>query len=357
MAKFKNDKGLTLIELLITIAVLAVVSAIALPVISNVVSSSNSNAAVQTQGDVNDFISKYNAAGETLYANGVFSGYVDTDGDNTIDSNELIDTLAIDTGKFAVSAAGTSDVVGGTYTTKGITAATISLAASGGAQATVVYTVGTDFIAESAPFMGVTERSHLVFDTMYGQMHAVRVASPSTAMSAFLTGLNAGDKVIINGNEYAVRAHSHWDGSLITTSVDTMYGYTTLYISGWYGTYNEEVTSIQAGAAYVAPDPNTPYTFNTPGTDWRMPDGMYNTSLNSVSSYDMDGTAMLRVWQPSAALKTRLMALEVGDTVVIDGTTYTVGIAPSDLGLAVDVVFTYPMDMMISRTDVNSITL
>jgi prepilin-type N-terminal cleavage/methylation domain-containing protein len=135
MAKFKNEKGLTLIELLITIAVLAVVSAIALPVINNVVSSSNSNAAAQTQSDVNDFIAKYNAAGEVLFSSSVttgavLSGYVDTDGDNNIDANELVDTLTIDTAKFSVSAAGTSDNVGGSYTAKGVSGATITLASA-----------------------------------------------------------------------------------------------------------------------------------------------------------------------------------------------------------------------------------
>jgi prepilin-type N-terminal cleavage/methylation domain-containing protein len=133
MAKFKNDKGLTLIELLITIAVLAVVSAIALPVINNVVSSSNSNAAAQTQSDVTDFITKYNAAGEVLVSldGRTLQGYVDTDGDNVIDSNELIDTLTIDA-KFSFSAAGTSDNVGGSYAARGITGATVGLASTGG---------------------------------------------------------------------------------------------------------------------------------------------------------------------------------------------------------------------------------
>jgi prepilin-type N-terminal cleavage/methylation domain-containing protein len=134
MAKFKNEKGLTLIELLITIAVLAVVSAIALPVINNVVSSSNSNAAVQTQSDVNDFIAKYNAAGETLLSTDgrTLQGYVDTDGDNTIDSNELVDTLSIDS-KFAVQfpMTSSSDSVGGSYTSDGIVPPVITLASGG----------------------------------------------------------------------------------------------------------------------------------------------------------------------------------------------------------------------------------
>jgi prepilin-type N-terminal cleavage/methylation domain-containing protein len=241
MAKFKNDKGLTLIELLITIAVLAVVSAIALPVINNVVSSSNSNAAAQTQSDVTDFITKYNAAGEVLVsADGrTLQGYVDTDGDNTIDSNELIDTLTIDA-KFSFSAAGTSDNVGGSYAARGITGATVGLASSG-------------------------------------------TLNPPAA------------------------------------------GGTT--------------------------------TYNTPGVDWKMPDGMYNSGILTTSSYDMNGTAVLRVWEASTGLKSKLLALTVGSTIVVDGVTYTVALAPSDLGLAVDVVFTNPRDMMLYRTDISSITL
>lgn len=128
MAKFKNNQGLTLIELLITISVLAIVSAIALPVINNVVASSNSNAAAQSQGDVNDFITKYNAAGEVLLAPGgrTLQGYIDTDGDNSIDSNELIDALTLET-KFSFSVAGKTDFVGGSYATKGISGATVGL--------------------------------------------------------------------------------------------------------------------------------------------------------------------------------------------------------------------------------------
>ena len=105
MMKFNREEGLTLIELLITISVLAIVSAIALPVVNNVVSSSNSNALAQTNSDISDFTAKYNAAGAvqiTVDTNGntILSGYVDTDGDNAIDSNELIDTLTIDGTKF-----------------------------------------------------------------------------------------------------------------------------------------------------------------------------------------------------------------------------------------------------------------
>jgi len=105
MMKFNREEGLTLIELLITISVLAIVSAIALPVVNNVVASSNSNALVQTNSDVADFVAKYNAAGAVAFDGSTgFTGYVDTDGDNTVDANEVIDTLTIDGGKFQVVA-------------------------------------------------------------------------------------------------------------------------------------------------------------------------------------------------------------------------------------------------------------
>jgi prepilin-type N-terminal cleavage/methylation domain-containing protein len=145
MAKFKNDKGLTLIELLITISVLAVVSAIALPVINNVVASSNSNALNQTIKDANDFINKYSKSGVVAYdgLTKTFQGYVDTDGDNTIDSNELIDTLTLDANKFAATVTGTSPSLGGSYTNGGVTGATITIAGSAPAASTIVtYSAG-----------------------------------------------------------------------------------------------------------------------------------------------------------------------------------------------------------------------
>jgi prepilin-type N-terminal cleavage/methylation domain-containing protein len=131
MTTFKNDKGLTLIELLITIAVLAVVSAIALPVINNVVSASNSNALQQTIKDADAFINKYSKSGVVAYdgLTRTFQGYVDTDGDNTIDSNELIDTLTLDA-KFSATANGTSPSVGGSYSNGGVTGVTISSASA-----------------------------------------------------------------------------------------------------------------------------------------------------------------------------------------------------------------------------------
>ena len=128
MMKFNREEGLTLIELLITISVLAIVSAIALPVINNVVSSSNSNALAQTQSDVADFVAKYNAAGAVAFDGmSTFTGYVDTDGDNQVDGNEVIDTLTIDTNKFFVNGMGNN----ASYT-QDISAPSVSLRGNSG---------------------------------------------------------------------------------------------------------------------------------------------------------------------------------------------------------------------------------
>lgn len=126
MMKFNREEGLTLIELLITISVLAIVSAIALPVINNVVTSSNSNALTQSQTDATNFLEKHNAAGETIVSGNVLSGYVDTNGDNTIQAGEKVDSLSIDTNKFAVTPTGTSDAVGGSYAADGVSAVAIA---------------------------------------------------------------------------------------------------------------------------------------------------------------------------------------------------------------------------------------
>jgi prepilin-type N-terminal cleavage/methylation domain-containing protein len=183
MAKFKNDKGLTLIELLITIAVLAVVSAIALPVINNVVSSSNSNALQQTIKDANDFINKYSKSGVVAYdgLTKTFSGYIDTDGDNTIDADEKIDTLTLDANKFAASTSGTSAALGGSYTNGGVTSVTIT--ATGGAPVAPAVTVSS-FVAGEG-FMS----------TGGGSSVSVMIYSGSNFTFAFADGASVGGQL------------------------------------------------------------------------------------------------------------------------------------------------------------------
>lgn len=128
MKAHNNEKGLTLVELLITISVLAIVAAIALPVINNVVAASNNNAYYQTIKDADAFINKYSKSGVVSYDGfGTLRGYVDTNGDNNIqDPTELIDTLALDSKYTVTITGGTNPNNGDAYTNGGITGVTIA---------------------------------------------------------------------------------------------------------------------------------------------------------------------------------------------------------------------------------------
>jgi prepilin-type N-terminal cleavage/methylation domain-containing protein len=66
----KNSDGLTLIELLVTVAVLAIVSAIAVPVVNNVVSNAEVNAKKTETKIAIDFIYQWDQAGAELAING-----------------------------------------------------------------------------------------------------------------------------------------------------------------------------------------------------------------------------------------------------------------------------------------------
>lgn len=110
MMKFNREEGLTLIELLITIAVLAIVAAIAVPVVTNVVGSTNDRAAEQTKEDIKSFIDTGANSGLVQWDGvGTFESYVDLNGDNTIDENEKISELVVDTEQFDIKT-GLTDV-------------------------------------------------------------------------------------------------------------------------------------------------------------------------------------------------------------------------------------------------------
>lgn len=103
-----RENGLTLIELLITIAVLAVIAAIAIPVVTNVVSTSNARALEEVNTTVDSFLGNFSNGGAFLYSStdttisGItvpertFLGLVDLDGDGQLDSNEVIAELTVD---------------------------------------------------------------------------------------------------------------------------------------------------------------------------------------------------------------------------------------------------------------------
>jgi prepilin-type N-terminal cleavage/methylation domain-containing protein len=102
-----SRSGLTLIELLVTIGVLAIVAGISIPLITNVVETSNERASLQTQTDITDFVSKYSKTGSSGYtydaSTGTFSGYLDLDNDGTASDDEKIEELRINTDRFTVA--------------------------------------------------------------------------------------------------------------------------------------------------------------------------------------------------------------------------------------------------------------
>lgn len=102
-----SRSGLTLIELLVTIGVLAIVAGISIPLFTNVVETSNERASLQTQTDITDFVSKYSKTGSSGYtydaSTGTFSGYLDLDNDGSASDDEKIEELRINTDRFTVA--------------------------------------------------------------------------------------------------------------------------------------------------------------------------------------------------------------------------------------------------------------
>lgn len=103
----KKHAGLTLIELLVTIGVLAIVAGISIPLITNVVNTSNERASLQTQTDISAFVEKYSKTDNTGYtydpSTGTFAGYIDLDNNGEASDNEKIEELNIDTDRFTVA--------------------------------------------------------------------------------------------------------------------------------------------------------------------------------------------------------------------------------------------------------------
>lgn len=113
-----HQDGLTLIELLITIAVLAVIAAIALPTTINIVSTANARALEEANTTVDAFLDGFNKGGTFLYSStdttiaGItvpertFIGMVDLDGDGQLDANEVVAELTVDSRWMVVDSLG-----------------------------------------------------------------------------------------------------------------------------------------------------------------------------------------------------------------------------------------------------------
>lgn len=115
---FNAEKGLTLIELLITIAVLAIVAAIAMPTVTNVIANAEARALEQANDTVDSFLSGFDKGGVFVYAEAetvmsgitiparTFVGFVDLNANGKIDANEKIAELTLDAKWAPVNSSG-----------------------------------------------------------------------------------------------------------------------------------------------------------------------------------------------------------------------------------------------------------
>ena len=160
---FKNEKGLTLIELLITIAVIAVVAAISVPVVSNVIAASNTNSLNAMQEQVDQFVAEAAESGSVTLNGSTLEARIDQDGDGV--DEYLVKTFPVDS-KYTVS--GTGD---GPYT----------VALGAGA---------------SLPTGPVTlSASNLDYTGVYIYFYDVTFADASAELVASLNGLQVGDVI------------------------------------------------------------------------------------------------------------------------------------------------------------------
>jgi prepilin-type N-terminal cleavage/methylation domain-containing protein len=118
MKFLQENKGLTLIELLITIAVLAIVAAIAIPTVNNVINSADDRTLVQVNETVDQFLDRFSEGGTFLYSdtgesfNGIdmpektFLGLIDLNGDGQLSSDEVIAELTLDNKWMPVNSVG-----------------------------------------------------------------------------------------------------------------------------------------------------------------------------------------------------------------------------------------------------------
>lgn len=114
----KDSSGLTLIELLITIAVLAIVAAISIPTVTNVINNADDRSLEQVNQTVDEFLDQFAEGGTFLYSddgdtlNGIempertFLGLIDLNGDGQLSSDEVIAELTLDNKWMPINSVG-----------------------------------------------------------------------------------------------------------------------------------------------------------------------------------------------------------------------------------------------------------
>jgi prepilin-type N-terminal cleavage/methylation domain-containing protein len=230
MHKKKGEKGLTLIELLVTIAVIAIVAAISVPVISNVVGSSRDNAAAVMQKQVDSFVAKYDKAGKAQYIENVadgsgaksnkrLTGFVDLNGDGDYaDENELIETFVVGD-EYDIDVTGTAALEDGVNTVDDITAITVK---SAGGSANAAVAAGFQLAAN-----GITITCYGMEDGDTGVINGVTYTKRSRTMIAVdsnrtpaatscTSGITDMKDMFFNAALGFNADISHWDTSNVT---------------------------------------------------------------------------------------------------------------------------------------------
>jgi prepilin-type N-terminal cleavage/methylation domain-containing protein len=239
----RGKEGLTLIELLVTIAVIAIVAAISVPVISNVVGSARTNAVSSMQEQANTFIDKYLDSGQVTYnsTDQTFAGFVDLDGNGDYaGANERIAELVVGS-EFDVKELEPVDVNGTPNVLPANSAAEVS-SAGGSAAPAASFQMASNGITVTCT--GMEDGSK---DTVGGTEYTKRVKDDITVNNASTTctsGITDMSGIFANNTSFNEDI-SHWDTSRVTT-MRAMFYYASSFnqdLSGWDA---ENVTDSRA---------------------------------------------------------------------------------------------------------------
>ena len=227
MAINKNDKGLTLIELLITIAVIAIVAAISVPVITNVIADSRTNSASAMQEQAQAFIDKYESSGDWSFdsASQTFLGGIDEDGNGTValgsvasPGAEVIDTLAVDAGQFTATVAGTTATVtaaGGSNNAGGNNGAFLSgslidsLPSGQGLWLVNVASSGGGMGPASGQFRIVTTAEEAMFSGLSAAANNNGLVGKTITFSDISGGFVSGGSADVEGRSFVITSSSY----------------------------------------------------------------------------------------------------------------------------------------------------